>query len=235
MKSKIKLSLLLFDYEIYPRHKICDFNVGELIGILESGKELDPITWDKKTKKIIDGFHRVEAYKRIYGLNYEITGNEIDCQDKAEMVLKGIELNSKHGLKLSTWDKARCINLARVYKIKDQQMKDALGMTEQRFKKVCERIVEVRNKRGEAIREIELKRGQKKIAQKIDGKYVTEEEAERIESNKTVGVPQDARITSLIEDLELGSFNVNNNNVGNIKKLVELMNGAIYQYEVEVA
>ena len=228
--SKINLSLLIFDYEVYPRHKISDYNVNELVQVLESGKEFDPIVWDQETKTIIDGFHRVKAYQKVYGFDYEVHGCAIQCKDKAEMILKGVEYNSKHGLRLSAWDKARCLSLAKKYKIEEQMMKDALAIPEDRLKKLKERIVEIRNKRGRKVGETQLKRGQEKIAEKVDGKYVTEEQAKAIESGNTTGLKADIRIRTLVKDLNLNNFEITSKNVKIVRELVELLTTALEDY-----
>lgn len=226
--SKIKISLLIFDFEVYPRHKISGYHVNELCNVLESGKELDPIVWDKETKIIIDGFHRVKAHKKAYGLDCKIQGYAIECKDKAEMILKGIEYNSKHGLRLSAWDQARCMTLARMYKIRDEIIKKALGIPEERYKKLEKRIVNVKNKSGKIIRKAQLKRGQEKLAEKG---YITEKEAEAIEGNGTTGLKADIRIRTLIKDIDMNNFEVTKKNVEMIKELIGLLEEEVANYE----
>ena len=231
--SKIKLSLLIFDFEVYPRHKISEYQVNELYQAIEAGKNLDPIIWDHATKTIIDGFHRVKAYKKIYGLDYEIDGNVIECKDKAEMILRSIEYNNKHGLKLSAWDKARCIALARAHKIKEDVIRKALAIPEERYKTLKERTVVVKNKNGKILKRIQLKRGQEKIAKKQNGIYVTEEEAEAIEGGGTTGLKAEIRIQTLIKDIDLNNFEITKRNIEIIKELVNLLKEEIRRFENE--
>jgi hypothetical protein len=220
--KKIEMSKLVFDYTVYPRHKISEFNVNDLLRVLQSGGELSPITWDNKTRIIIDGFHRVTALKKYHGNDNDIkiAGYEIDCKDKGEMLLKSTELNSKHGLKLSEWDKARCLTLAKEFKVSEELMREVLAIPQERVKKLKERIVEVRNKSGKVIRHTQLKRGQDDLAKKKDGKYVTEEQAEIIEGDKSTGMNIYSRVNTIITDLENGIIKREDKYIELIEKLV---------------
>jgi hypothetical protein len=229
--KKIKLSLLIFDYDVYPRHKISSFHVNELCQIIKSGKQIDPIRWDKRTKVILDGFHRTSAYKNIYGLDYEVEGVEIDCKDKADMILKSIEYNSKHGLQLSAWDKARCILIAKMNNIKNELIKEALGITDERFSDLRNRTVDIKDEKGNVIGQTQLKRGQDNIAKKKDGRYVTRKEADIIEGDSTTGLKAETRIKTLIKDIDLNNFEINEKNISMVKEFIELLEREVERYE----
>jgi hypothetical protein len=219
--KRIELSKLVLDFTVYPRHKLSEYNVNDLLKALQAGSTLDPIAWDKNTKIIIDGFHRVTALKRFYGEDQEIvvSGFEFNCKSKGEILLESTKLNAKHGLKLSEWDKARCISLAKEYKVSEELMREALAIPESRIEKLKERIVEVRNKSGKRIRYTQLKRGQEKLAEKKDGKYVTENEAEKIDGDGTTGVAVAARIKTILSDLQLELVEKSDSNIALLEAL----------------
>ena len=68
----MKASELLLDYDLYPRERIEPFNVNQMIEALTAGRELPPIIVDRKSLRVIDGFHRVKAYQRLHGPDAEI-------------------------------------------------------------------------------------------------------------------------------------------------------------------
>lgn len=228
--KKILISELVFDYTLYPRHKISDYNVSSLCKVIESGVDMDPILWDKTTKCIVDGFHRVTAFKKVFGVNYEVEGIERDFRDKGEMILESIRLNNKHGLKLSAWDQARCIILAKSYKIKDEVIKMALAIPEHRYKELNRRTVPIKNNEGKKVGNCQLKYGQDKIADKPDGRYVTEEEAEGIDGGMT-GNKAIRRIRTLIKDFEMNNFEVTKANIDEVSDLIRLMANAVKEFE----
>src|SRR5688572_13414948 len=58
----IKASELVEDFDLYPRGDVDGTHVLSLVQALEAGVELPPIIACKKTKRIVDGFHRRRAF-----------------------------------------------------------------------------------------------------------------------------------------------------------------------------
>lgn len=93
------------------------------------------IVIDDKSKRIIDGFHRSRAYKKVYGDKFKMNmicrayGNEKD------MLLDAMTFNSSHGRRLSPFDQARCIQMGDDLKIDESLIAHALHM---RIEKVAE-------------------------------------------------------------------------------------------------
>jgi hypothetical protein len=229
---KTKLSLLVLDYTVYPRHKISEYNVNTLLQALESGATLPPIMWDKNTGIVIDGFHRITAYRRKYGPDYIIEGEAIDCKDKKEIIIKGAEINNRHGMRLSAWDQSRCLAIAAANGIVEEIMQKALSIPKERVELLKKRIVEVRDARGKFMGNTQLKRGQESIAKKQDGIYVTLEEQKQIEGG-TTGLNANIRIRTLIKDIDLNNLEVTSKNIKSIKELHELLGEIIAGYENE--
>lgn len=105
---KLKLSELVLDFDLYPRASIDTYHAGELQRAVEAGSELPPIVIDKKSKRIIDGFHRQRVYSRLYGDDAEVDVVEKTYKNEKEMFLDAARLNAAHGLKMDTHDKAHC-------------------------------------------------------------------------------------------------------------------------------
>jgi len=97
------------DYDFYPREQIQAFHVNEIIQALEAGVTLPPVVVDRKSRRLIDGFHRVRAHLRHFGSNAEILATMKTYGSEAEMYLEAIALNASHGAKLSPYDRARCV------------------------------------------------------------------------------------------------------------------------------
>lgn len=234
----VNLSLLVLDYTVYPRHKLSQYHVNELAEALQAGAKFPPVVYDKNTFIIIDGFHRTTAYKQVLGPDAVIPAEALECKSKSEIILKSAEYNSRHGLKFTAWDKARCISLARTNQIKEEFMMKALNIPQERFDALKTRIVEVKNEHGKVLREAQLKRGQENIAKKMDGRYITIEEESLIESGKTTGLSPEIRIATLIKDLQLLEsnntlFTVTNKNIKIVKNLYQLLGEAIERFENE--
>ena len=105
---KMKLSELVLDFDLYPRASIDTYHAGEMQRSVEAGAELPPIVIDKKSKRIVDGFHRQRVYSRLYGVDCEVDVIEKTYRSDKELFLDAARLNSGHGLKMDSHDKAHC-------------------------------------------------------------------------------------------------------------------------------
>jgi hypothetical protein len=95
---------------------------------LEAGEVLPPVVADKKSKVVVDGFHRTLVVLRK-GPNALIEVLFRPYKNRAEMLLDAMRLNSAHGEKLSSYDKARSVALAEEFKLAPEVVAAALRMT----------------------------------------------------------------------------------------------------------
>ena len=105
---KLKLSELILDFDLYPRASIDTYHANEMQRSVQAGAELPPIVIDKKSKRIVDGFHRQRVYSRLYGAEYEVEIIEKTYRSDKELFLDAARLNAGHGLKMDSHDKAHC-------------------------------------------------------------------------------------------------------------------------------
>jgi hypothetical protein len=151
--ENIKISDLIMDWNIYPRHEVDRVRLGKYYDAMQAGVEFPPIIIDAKTKKIIDGFHRTEAFKK---LKYdEITAEFYEFESDAEMVFWGISWNAQHGLTLSQYDQSRCLNIGRDYGLTDEQIANALCITIDKITKMEKSRIRINVNTG---RPVEIKR-----------------------------------------------------------------------------
>lgn len=107
--TAVKASSLVMDFDLYPREQVQSFHVKEITLALQAGVVLPPVVADRKSRRIIDGFHRVRANLRLYGPDAEIMAIMKTYESDAEMYIEAMTLNASHGAKLSPYDRARCI------------------------------------------------------------------------------------------------------------------------------
>jgi hypothetical protein len=108
----MKVSLLVFDFDLYPRQRINTIHVRALMDAEEGGAEIPPILIDTKSKRIADGFHRATAKRRLYGDDAEIMVVKKRYRNEQDLLLDAIRLNADHGLHMDPCDRARAIILA---------------------------------------------------------------------------------------------------------------------------
>lgn len=117
----VKASDLQLDTSLYPRGRESPSNVTALADALAMGATLPPvIVWDE-TLQVIDGFHRVRAYRRHFAdLDIEIPVEWCSYESKADAFADAVALNSTHGKRLAEGDYGRIVERAK-----------QLGMTEE--------------------------------------------------------------------------------------------------------
>lgn len=128
--TKVKAIELVFDWNLWPRHKAEVLDATNIIQIreaLRAGITPPPVIADSKSLRLIDGFHRTRAYLDVFGEEAEIDVELREYKDDAAMLLEAGALNN-HGLKLSPQDRAYFIHKCRKMKVPPAAIATALGM-----------------------------------------------------------------------------------------------------------
>ena len=131
--KKYALSELVFDYEIYPRGSVDSHHVGEIAEAIRAGAAMPPLVIDKKSKRIVDGFHRGKAYIREFDENHEVECIEKDYKNDKDLFLDSMRYNAAHGRALTQHDKVHCLLLAEKLKISTEMVAQALHITTDRI------------------------------------------------------------------------------------------------------
>lgn len=174
--TKIKAATLIMDSNLYPRHYVNEYHVSELREALRAGVELPPVIADRKTKKVIDGFHRIQATLRERGDGADIAVEWRDYGTEAEMFSDAIRANASHGQKLYKTDWVRCTVLGKDLGIEVDEIATLLNVTVEKLTHTMEVRVATNGKDGKQV--IALKRGQEKMA----GKRLTARQRDAVRS-----------------------------------------------------
>ena len=124
----IKAAELIMDFDLYPRNDLDKRNVRCLVEAIESGETLPPVVIDRKSKRIVDGFHRTRAYLRL-DENAEIEVIEKSFKTDAAIFLEAMRLNADHGVKLDPHDHVHCLIVAERLKISFDAVAGALHVS----------------------------------------------------------------------------------------------------------
>lgn len=175
-KTTLPIAELIEDSDFYPRHAVDAAHVASLVRALEAGENLPPVTADQKSKRLVDGWHRVRAYRRLHGAEAVIDVELKNYESDMDMLLDAIALNAGHGRRLDRIDQVRAMVLAQKSGATEGQIALALKVTVERVKKLEIRVAGAPKSGAGAIsgtRQIALKRP----AQHLAGKRLTEAQA----------------------------------------------------------
>lgn len=214
---RLKISDLKQDYTLYPRQYINSYHVKEFVEALESGAKFPPIIVEAKTLRIVDGFHRVEAYRKHWGDTAEIEADVKEYAGDIEFYSEVISINSKHGQGLTEYDKANAIVKA-----------ESLGMTIDTIAPLLQMTIE---KIGELRQERYATYQMQSVTLKGSIKHLAGTELDDNQMNyvrHAGGRQQTFYINQIIAMIESDSVDWNNEKVMNLlRKLHELLSGKL--------
>ena len=126
---KFKIAELVLDDTVYPRHEADESHVQVLSDAIEAGVKFPPIVICRKTRRVVDGFHRVLAFGGFFDDQYELDCVEKDYASDRELFLDAIRFNASHGLSLTIADRQLCTLRAKQLGIGDGEAAAALAVT----------------------------------------------------------------------------------------------------------
>jgi hypothetical protein len=125
----MKVSELVFDFDLYPRSDVDDTHVAHIADAIRSGVEMPEVITCAESKRIIDGFHRTRAWIRVYGPDAEIAVIEKTYRSDRERFIDAMKYNAQHGHNLTPYDRARCFVRAEALRISVDVLAESLCMT----------------------------------------------------------------------------------------------------------
>ncbi|GAH26827.1 unnamed protein product [marine sediment metagenome] len=213
MVKRIKISKVVSDYNFYPRQYVNSYHADEIVEALKAGVHMPPITVDKSSYRVIDGWHRIEASRRLWGGDAEIDADLKEYASEAEMFQDAIRLNASHGQSLSRIDEAHCLAKAKEFQLEQAVVATLLNITMERAEELVSNRLAI-SPDGPIV----LKGSTAFLA----GRRLTQEQVDY--NKKAGGLPQTFYINQVIAMLEGDSVNWDNVRViSGLKKLSELL------------
>jgi hypothetical protein len=179
----MKIADLVEDMALYPRHAVDSQHVAQIALALEAGERMPPVRADKKSKRIVDGFHRLRAMLRVFGPEAEVEVELCEYKSELEIILDAIRLNSHHGRRLDRMDQVRAIRMAEAVGADKAMIAVVLHVPERQVEKLRVRVATVAASAEQAVPHttpsvLALKRPVLHFA----GRRMTKEQAEAHES-----------------------------------------------------
>ena len=141
------VAVLVEDFDIYPRHDVDSSHVADLVRALSAGDELPLPIVEASTHRIVDGFHRIRAWRRTYGDDSTIKVEERRYKERADLVRDAIGANAAHGRKLDSQDRTRCALMMEKNGIPVEEIAITLHTTKDRIEQLMVRVVVVDNEK----------------------------------------------------------------------------------------
>ncbi len=130
--KKVKAASIVLDYNLYPRHQVDSHHVAEICEAMRAGVKMPPCITDRKSKRAVDGFHRIMAELRTNGADAMIEVEERTYKTDADLFLDAMRLNAAHGRRMSPYDRTHAILIADQLGIDETAIAGALSLTEEK-------------------------------------------------------------------------------------------------------
>jgi ParB-like chromosome segregation protein Spo0J len=163
-----KLIDLILDTTVYPRNEISGSTVQSLVDAIEMNDPVPPIVVDKASMRVVDGFHRYHAYKRLKRESIPVVLRTY--KNEAELFADAVRLNRAHGRSFDPYDLRRAVQKLSGYGFKDNTISDIIRIPRARIEQFKGEFA-----KGPRGTEIVLKRG---LVQELKGRSLTKEQVQ---------------------------------------------------------
>ncbi len=216
--TKVRAIELVFDWNLWPRQsaqKLDGTNLARMKEALKTGFTMPPIIVDKKSMRIIDGFHRTRAVLDVFGDDGKLDAVLKDYEDDGEMFLEAGATNHHHGLPMSPKDRAHFIAKCRRMKIPWPAVAKALSSDPEKLKA----FVKARTAKTQTGETIPLPAG---AAKAYAGKTLNSQEEHYVRTETGYGGPS-MHVSILINALRAGSVVMNAKTTAQLETLRQLI------------
>lgn len=145
---QVRVSELVEDYSIYPRHAVDSTHITDLASAIQAG-EFDgkryPVIADEKSKRIVDGFHRKKAWQKVYGDEDPIWVELRSYANETELLKDAVRLNSAHGRRLDRQDRTRCALMLQERGVQETEIAVVLHTTPSVVQTIMTKVVIVKD------------------------------------------------------------------------------------------
>jgi hypothetical protein len=131
---QVRIDSLVFDTSVYPRPAVNEFVIARMLTALQAGAVFPPITIETGTHRVVDGWHRIEMFRRA-------DHSEIEAVEKAylsepDLFIDAVRLNIEHGQPLTNYDIRNAIARLQELGCSREQIGDAVRMPLERVDEI---------------------------------------------------------------------------------------------------
>lgn len=128
--QRLPLGDLVLDFSLSPRSTLDVIHTSQLIRALDAqGVEVfPPVVVDAASLRVVDGMHRVTAYRRRLTPDTPIPCDVRQYASEADVWLDAVRANARHGRALSPWERANAFRRALELGVSRETVADAIAV-----------------------------------------------------------------------------------------------------------
>lgn len=202
MSDKMRLGDIIVDPTYQVRKRTSGQKVREYAEAMEQGDQFPPITIEKDTLKVVDGFTRIEAYQRVLTPDHTVPAVVKAFDGPGDRIAYAAKRNMQNGYTLDQWERENVVATLRSFGYASDKIAPVVNWTVQRVDDYVGVIVSVGKRKKTVKRDtpdqehvtdtavIESPSGRREAALKgglshLRGKTVSEQVADNIRDHYT--------------------------------------------------
>lgn len=229
-KELLKIKDLVLDEKYYPRLKVSWKVAYAYSQAMKTGAKFPPIIVGLYRGKniLLDGWHRVEAYKR----NKEeyVEAELILFKNEKELFLEAVKRNAVHGKPYSIQEKIDIANRLQDLKVERIEISKITGIPLDRLPKLIERKTLTLPNGSKVVLKASLETAKEKILEiSKDEPFIIENIQKDLTGNKI-----DVILDDLLNLLELKSFQINRDILSKLTRIKTLIDEITENNPIEI-
>jgi hypothetical protein len=132
MAETMRLGDIIEDPEYQVRQRVDPVTVSHYAECMKNGDTFPPVNVEQLTKKLVCGFTRLPAYRRVKDPDDHIPVRFMHFKNKKELLLFAAQDNATHGKPYNNWDLANLAERLRSLGAKVDEIAGALKMSKSR-------------------------------------------------------------------------------------------------------
>ncbi len=209
----LKVADLVLDPELYPRHQVDSTVVRRFADAMQAGAEFPPIKVSAEGNVVVDGRHRLAAWRRVHGDDAEIPALVVKYESRLDLFEEAVRTNSAHGTVLTPFDQALCVTRFRELGADEGRIRRVLTLTETAYGDLIRRKLALRDGKSVPL---------KRTLQHLAGKELSTAQADL--NVRAGGLKPTHYINQLIDLLESDGLDFTNEIVvDKLRRLAELL------------
>lgn len=203
------LADLVEDLSVYPRTKVDQNNVRNIVDAIHAGVRLPAIIACAETLRVVDGVHRRRAYLKVLdeGPEARVRVELRRYESEAELLADAVKLNTGRGKDLDEYEKRKVTFRLNELGIGDDEVAKILRIPPPRVTAIKLRVAHVTTPKGGPVR-LEVLKGS---VRHFTGGQMTQAQAQAHKS--APGTPYSLLIKQLRDAINVGLLNANDGRV----------------------
>lgn len=136
-REQIAAAELVEDFSLYPRTSVDTTNISRIAEVIRAERDENLcVVADRKTKRIVDGFHTRRAYLRVHGAEATVPVEWRDYENDAQLYADACRINVAHGKPITGADHTHAVLLGVDNGLDQMALSEIFGIRQEKVEQI---------------------------------------------------------------------------------------------------